>query len=45
MRGLGYAGTDEGSGLSKTGVTSALRNRGNEGFFNNVQALMGIAPK
>ena len=45
MRGLGYAGTDEGSGLYKTGVTSALRNRGNEGFFNNVQALMGIAPK
>ena len=45
MRGLGYAGTDESSGLYKTGVTSALRNRGNEGFFNNVQALMGIAPK
>ena len=44
MRGLGYAGTDEESGLYKTGVTSALRNRGNEGFFKNVQALMGIAP-
>ena len=40
VRGLGYAGVDKNSGLFNTGVASALRNRGNEGFFRNVQSLM-----
>ena len=40
MRGLGYAGTDENSGLFNTGVAPALRNRGDEGFFRSVQSLM-----
>lgn len=42
LKELGYAGIDEGSGQFQTGVSPALRNRGNEGFFNNVQSLMGI---
>ena len=42
LKGIGYAGTDKHSGLYQTGVSPALRSRGHEGFFNNVQSLMGI---